>query len=101
DGIRDRTVTGVQTCALPILDIFQKSEWFTSLDLVSRYFQVEMEEKDIEKTAFIMNEGLYEYTVMPFRLCNAPATFQRMMHMVLRSEERRVGKEFRSCGWRC
>ena len=42
-----------------------------------------MDEKDIEKMAFITDEGLYEFLVMPFRLCNTPATFQRLMHKVL------------------
>src|SRR5436305_10467469 len=66
-----------------MLDKFEGSQWFSSIDLASAYWQVEMDEKDIEKTAFITSEGLYEFLVMPFGLCNAPATFQRLMQEVL------------------
>src|SRR5438067_9897345 len=66
-----------------MLDKFEGSKWFSSIDLASAYWQVEMDEKDIEKMAFITSEGLYEFLVMPFRLCNAPVTFQRLMHEVL------------------
>src|SRR5437764_4981109 len=66
-----------------MLDKFEGSQWFSSIDLASAYWQVEMNEEDIEKTAFITSEGLYESLVMPFGLCNALATFQRLMHEVL------------------
>src|SRR5438552_15150914 len=66
-----------------MLDKFEGSQWFSSIDLASAYWQVEMDERDIEKTAFITSKGLYECLVMPFGLCNAPATFQRLMHEVL------------------
>ncbi|GFU26730.1 retrovirus-related Pol polyprotein from transposon 17.6 [Trichonephila clavipes] len=54
------------------------------MDLRSCYWQIEIDEADHEKTAFITPEGLYEFKVMPFGLCNAPATFERMMDNLLR-----------------
>jgi hypothetical protein len=42
-----------------------------------------MEPEDRAKTAFITREGLFEWRVMPFGLCNAPATFERLMELVL------------------
>ena len=65
------------------LDTLAGSTWFTTLDLVSGYWQVEMSDKDRAKMAFCAQEGLFEFTVMPFGLCNAPATFQHIMDLVL------------------
>lgn len=49
------------------------------------YWQVEVSKEDREETAFVMRQGLFEFKVMPFGLCNAPATFQRLMDLVLAS----------------
>lgn len=65
------------------LDQLRGSKWFSCLDLNSGYWQVETDAKDREKTAFTSRRGLFEFTVMPFGLCNAPATFERLVETVL------------------
>lgn len=69
-------------------------KYFTALDLASGYWQVEIDEEDKEKTAFITAIGLFEFNVMPFGLCNAPATFQRMMDEVFQDMDWKAGEDY-------
>ena len=48
------------------LDTLGGTQWFSTLDLVSSYWQVEVDSADREKTAFPTPDGLYEFCVMPF-----------------------------------
>ncbi|GBB99189.1 hypothetical protein RclHR1_03440022 [Rhizophagus clarus] len=80
-------ITKADAYPLPRIDDLLKNlrsaTWFTTLDLASGYWQVQMSEEDIEKTAFITPFSLYEFLVMPFGLVYALGTFQRLMNYIL------------------
>ena len=65
-----------------VLDELNRGVFFSVIDLKSGYWQIPIRPTDAAKTAFRTVDGHYHFTVMPFGLKNAPATFQRMMDVV-------------------
>lgn len=69
-----------------LLDSFHGAKYFSTLDLASGYWQMEIEEASIPYTAFKVERGHYVFRRMPFGLTNAPSSFQRLMDRVLEQE---------------
>ena len=80
-------VTKLDAFPMPTVDAILGSlhgaEVFSSLDLRSGYWQMGIAPDDVEKTAFVCEQGLFEFKVLPFGLVNGPASFQRLMSKVL------------------
>lgn len=66
-----------------IIDDIGMFHIFTTIDLKSGFWQIPMDDESISKTAFSSKFGSFEWLVMPFGLCNATATFQRTMDIIL------------------
>ena len=64
------------------LDALNGTRYFSTMDLMSGYWQVEMDPESREHTAFTTYGGLYEFLVMPFGLTNAPSTYKSTPHGV-------------------
>jgi hypothetical protein len=65
------------------LDRLCKAKIFTKLDIVAAFNNIRIREGDEWMTAFITRYGLYQYKVLPFGLCNGPASWQRYMNSLM------------------
>ncbi len=66
-----------------VLGRLSGAKYFSSLDLESGFWQLPVAEEHREKTAFVNPDGLFQFNRLPFGLCGAPPTFQRLMDKVL------------------
>ena len=63
-----------------ILDAIGSSKFLTQIDMLKGYYQIPLSESAKQMSAFITPFGLFQYERLPFGMCNAPATFQRMVN---------------------
>src|SRR5271157_1396078 len=73
------------------MDSLGGAKYFSTLDLRSGYWQVELDKDSSEKTAFVTRKGVYKFNVLAFGLSNAPAIFQCLMDMLL------IGLNWQTC----
>ena len=66
-----------------ILDHLGKTKYFSTLDLRSGFFQIEVDKTSRPLTAFTCKNGLFQFVRMLFGLCNNPSTFSRVMQYIL------------------
>ena len=66
------------------LDTLKGCKLYSSVDCRSGFMQCPVSVEDRPKTAFITRRGMFQFTKMPFGLCNAPATFERLIDLLLR-----------------
>ena len=69
------------------IDALYGARFFSTLDILSGFWQIEINEADKHKTAFICELGLFEFNHMPFGLTKAPSTFQRAMNNIFKNEK--------------
>ena len=95
DYRRLNSVTEFDAYPLPRIDetleALGGARFFSTLDLISGYWQVGLTPEARLKSAFCVRGGLFLWNVMPFGLCNAPSTFERLMETVL------TGLQWKSC----
>jgi len=88
DARKVNEVTVKDAYPLPLIDgilsRLPKAQFITSLDLKDAFWQIPLDERSKEKTAFtVPNRPLYQFRVMPFGLCNAPQTMSRLMDKIV------------------
>jgi len=66
------------------LDSLRGAKYFATIDLLSGYWQLGMTDRAKECSAFCTRRGLFQFTRMPFGLSNAPSSFCRLMHIILK-----------------
>ena len=74
-----------------ILDAIGSSKFLTQIDMLKGYYQIPLSENAKQMSAFITPFGLFQYERLPFGMCNAPATFQRMVNFLIQDLERVYG----------
>ena len=80
-------VTEIERFPLPVMDdLFKsmnKAKIFSTIDLLHAYWQIELENESRKKTSFTCSEGKFQFTRVPFGLCNAPIHFAKVIHGIL------------------